>query len=243
MVEAKLNGEYAARVLGVGALMVGICAWSLYDGAKAWPKCNSDMERARPALLATNLAAEVWLAREEGAGTLLDATFAAHGAKAPSKLVKKIAELRLPVSAVNRDDERVVRLEQVRKTFEKPVYSDHDLQTQFVQAAVTLLLGAWAFAAVGLKARRRFFADEDGLGGSGIGPVPVAYGDVRSADWAKWDEKGIVKLSLASGRRLTLDGWHYKGVTALVDELVKHRPDLSPENRHSEQPPDAHPAG
>jgi hypothetical protein len=100
-----------------------------------------------------------------------------------------------------------------------------------VQAAGTLALGLCAFAVVGRKARKRFRADGDGLSGSGIGPRPVMYGDIRSADWSKWDEKGIVKLALRSGGRLTLDGWHFAGVTGIVDELVRHRPDLAPEAR------------
>jgi hypothetical protein len=229
MAEAKINREYALRVMGVGLLMFGICGWSLYDGTVAWPRHNLDMERVRPALLATNLTAEAWLAREEDAGgSRLEAAFTAQGVKTPSKLVRKIGELRLSDSVPDRDAARAAQLEQVRKTFENPVYSGHDLQTQFVQAAVTLLLGLWAFAAVGLKARKRFVADGNGLSGSGVGSRPVAYGEVRAADWSKWDEKGIVRLTLASGIRLTLDGWHFAGIAGIVDELVKHRPDLAP---------------
>ena len=72
MAEAKLNREYAVRVVGVGALMVGMCVWSLYDGLVAWPRCNREMERARPGLLATNLTAEVWLARDAAARSPID---------------------------------------------------------------------------------------------------------------------------------------------------------------------------
>lgn len=226
MAEAKLNREYAVRIAGVGALMCGICVWSLIDGMVAWPQCNRNMDRVRPALLATPLTAEAWLATEEDGPSRLDAAFAAQGVGAPSKLVRKIGELRIPDSTLDRDGARAAQLEQVRKAFEMPVYSNHDLQTQFVQAAVTLLLGVCAFLSVGLKARRRIRADETGV--SGLGARSVAYGDIQSIDWTKWDEKGIVKLTLRDGSRATLDGWHFAGVTGIVDELIKHRPDLAP---------------
>ena len=50
----------------------------------------------------------------------------------------------------------------------------------------------------------------------------------QAVDWTKWDEKGIVTLTLKAGRRLTLDGWHYAGMTAVVDEILAHRPELAP---------------
>jgi len=227
MAEAKLNREYAVRVAGVGALLTGICLWSLYDGLTAWPRQNRVMERVRPALLATNLTAEAWLVQDEGyRGTLLDAAFRAQGEKAPAKLVRKLGELRIPDSAPDRDAARAAQLEQVRKTLEQPVYSARDLQTQFVQAAVTLALALCTFAAVGLKAFRRFVADDTGLHGSGVGARTIGYDEIRSVDWARWDEKGIVRLALKNGRRLTLDGWHFAGMTGIVEELLRHRPDL-----------------
>ncbi|MGI6389394.1 MAG: hypothetical protein ACOX7Q_04240 [Kiritimatiellia bacterium] len=228
MAEAKLNREYAVRVAGVGALLLGICLWSLYDGRVAWPRQNRVMEQVRPALLATNLTAEAWLSQDDGErGTRLDAAFRARGAaKAPSKLTRKLSELRIPDSTPDRDAARVAQLEQVRKTLEQPIYSARDLQTQFVQAAVTLVLALCAFAAVGIKAPRRFVADDTGLHGSGIGTQPIGYDEIQAADWARWDEKGIVRLTLKDGRRLKLDGWHFAGMTGIVEELLRHRPDL-----------------
>ncbi len=98
MAEAKLNREYAARVAGVGVLLVGICLWSLYDGRTAWPRQNRVMERVRPALLATNLTAEAWLSQDGERGTRLDAAFRSQGVRAPAKLVRKLGELRIPDS-------------------------------------------------------------------------------------------------------------------------------------------------
>jgi hypothetical protein len=39
-----------------------------------------------------------------------------------------------------------------------------------------------------------------------------ALSDVKSVDRSKWKKKGIVKLLLADGSRVTLDAWHHLGV-------------------------------
>lgn len=235
MAEAKLNREYALRMMGVGALMVGMCVWSVYDGTVAWPRKNVELERVRPALLATNLTAEAWIAREEGGSSALDEAFRKTGAAAPSKLVKKLGELRLPKTSENMAELRKRQAKGVRDLFEGAVYSAHDLSGQFIQAAVTLALGLWAFALVGLKARRRYVADETGLRGSGVGGQAIAYGDLAAIDWAKWDEKGIVTLKLKSGRTLRLDGWHFAGMTGIVDAITRARPDLVSAPRRKEE--------
>ena len=232
MAEAKLNREYAARILGVGALMVGMCVWSLYDGLVAWPGHNRNMERVRPALLATPLTAKAWLARgDDGGRSPLEAAFADKGLKPAAKLVKKLGELQVPDTAEDRSAARAALAVRVTGVLQSPVYSEHDLQTQFVQAAVTLALGLWALCVVGWKARKRYRADEDGLGGSGFGGQSIAYGELSRIDWTKWDEKGIVALTLKSGARHTLDGWHFAGMTGIADEIRRHRPDLCPKTR------------
>lgn len=234
MAEAKLNREYALRMIGVGALMVGMCVWSVFDGKVAWPRKNADLERVRPALLATNLTAEAWIAREEGFSAPLEDVFKGAGSVAPAKLIKKLGELRLPSTAEDKARLREEQAKRVRQLFEGPVYSPHDLQSQFVQAAITLALGLWALALVGLKATRRYVADASGLSGSGVGEA-VPYGDIRSADWSKWDEKGIVTLKLASGRTLRLDGWHFSGMTGIVDAINRARPDLAAAEPRTEE--------
>jgi hypothetical protein len=227
MAEAKLNWEYALRLSGVGALMVGMCLWSLYDGLAAWPKKNRDLERARPVLLATNLTAEAWIAREEGGLSPFESVFREVGAGAPAKLIKKLGEMRLAKASENRAEAREAQGKRVRALFENAVYSPHDLQTQFVQAAVTLALGLLAFASVGAKARRRYVADATGLYGSGFGKERYDYGEITAIEWSKWEEKGILTLKLKSGRTIRLDGWHFAGMPGIVDEINRHCPDLA----------------
>lgn len=227
MAEAKLNREYALRLAGVGAMMAGMCVWSLYDGLAGWPGKNRAAEAARPALLATNLTAEAWLAcEEEGGPSRLEAAFQERGLEAPSKLVKKLGELKLPDKLANDPAAREQHAARLRAVLEGPVYSAHDLKGQFVMAALTLAFGALAFASVARKAARRFVADESGLSGSGFGGR-IGYDELARVDWSKWDDKGIATLLLKSGRRVTLDGWHFAGVTGVVDEIVRRRPDLA----------------
>jgi len=226
MAEAKLNREYAVRVMGVGALMVGICVWSLYDGRVAWPRHNRSAELARPALLATNLTAEAWIERGESGVSALDAVFAEKGARAPSKLIKKLGELKVPPGAAGKKALYEKQVAHVRAVFEGPVYSAHDLKAQDVQAAITLVLGLLAFGAVARKARLRYVADGQGLSGSGFGGQTLAYRDIAKIDWTKWDDKGIAVCRFTSGKQVKLDGWHFAGMDAIVAAIEARRPDL-----------------
>ena len=225
MAEAKLNREYALRIVLVGAMMFGMCVWSIYDGAVGWPRQNQMLEKVRPALLATNLTAEAWLERDENGASPIDAAFRAAGEKTPSKLITKIGELKVPESVENRSALRAGQAQLLQKTLGEAVYSEHDLKSQFVQAAITALFGALAWLSLAVKARRRFVADENGLHGSGFGGQ-IAYDDLARIDWSKWDDKGIAVLALKSGACHKMDGWHFAGMTGVVDEIKRHRPDL-----------------
>jgi hypothetical protein len=104
-----------------------------------------------------------------------------------------------------------------------------------VQAWVVAVLGVLALVTVGLKANRRFIADDQGLRGNGFGPRPLAYGDIEEINWEKWDEKGIIVLTLKSGRCIKLDGWHFSGMMGISDELRKHCPDLVPKVQETQE--------
>lgn len=228
MAEAKLNREYALRILGVGAVMFGMCVWSLYDGHIGWPRANRGMERVRPALLATNLTAEAWLAREAGGGVSpIEEAFRAVGEKVPAKLIKHVSEIRLPARSEEDAALRERQAKQLAKILAQPVYSDHDLQTQTVQALVTFFLGALAWGSLAVKAGKRYCADETGLHGSGFGRVTIPYASIARVDWTAWSEKGIAVLSLDTGARIKLDGWHFADMTAVVEVIKRQRPDLA----------------
>jgi len=230
MAEARLNLEYAARLLGVGAVMIGICVWSLYDGMKGWPQVNAKMDDARPLLLATNLTVTAWLDTDDDGTSALDRLFAEAGhKKAPGKLARKVNELRLPDEYANDTVMLEKQAQQLKELFEEPVYEGKDLESQWWQAGITLLLGLLACVAVGLNAAKRFVADDGGMRGSGFGKQARAYDDIAAINWARWDEKGIIVLKFKSGKTVKLDGWHFAGMTGIAAELAKHRPDLAPE--------------
>lgn len=226
MAEAKLNKDYAIRLVGVGAMLLAICAWSIYDGKRAWPQQNKRLEMVSSLLLSTNLTAEAWIRQDENGVSMLDKAFARKGLKTPSKLIAHLSELCLPERLANDTNARVEQQKHVVAVFGNPVYSDREIKTQSWQAAITFLLGLLAFASVWLKVPVRYRADEQGLSGNGFGARPLPYTALQSIDWTRWDAKGIAVLTFDTGTHVTLDAWHYAGIKAVVAEIVRARPDL-----------------
>ena len=217
------------RMCGVAAFMAAICIWSLYDGFVAWPNKNSEFERVRPALQATNLVARAWIAKTgENGETPLDLIFAEEGLKTPSKLIKKIDEYKmadnLPQELIKQGRER--EREALKHIFSEPLYSPGDLQGQVVMAVITALVAGWILLSVLPRIKKVFVADDKGLHGSGFGDNPLKYADIESMDWKLWDKKGIVRVTFKGGAQIALDGWHYKGISEIVDAIVEQRPEL-----------------
>ena len=226
MATAKLNREYAFRMCGIGAIMLALSAWSVYDGAVAWPKVNAELASVRDELIAgcrAGVTPADWLSASdaESQSYRLQDVFASKGARPPRYLVQELGAITQPVG--DDAEARAIRAAQAEELFRKPVYSDAKLKGQFIQAGVTLLLAALAFAAVLSKRRTVYVADESGLSGTGFGGTPIPWDAVASVDWAKWDEKGIIGLELKDGRRFKLDGWHYAGMRPVADVIRSHQ--------------------
>jgi hypothetical protein len=185
------------------------------------------MAAARPALLATNLAAEAWLGGETPDERPLHRVFAAQGLTPPRKLVRKMGELRLPPRPDDLEPALAGQRAAVRRLLEAPLYTAEDLRTQFIQAGLTLLLALAAAGLVAVKRGRIFIADETGLHGSGFRGSRT-WPELAAVDWRRWDEKGIFVLTFASGAAVRCDGWHFAGMSAIVAEIEKQRPDLAP---------------
>ena len=226
MAEARLNPEYARRMLAVALLMAALSAWSFYDGLAGWPRLNARMAAVRPALLATNLTAEAWLDGETPGVRPLHRAFAAQGLTPPRKLVRKLGELRLPPRPEDLDQALSDQRAEVRRLLEAPLYGADDLRDQFIQGGVTLLLALAAAAAVAERRRRVYIADETGLHGSGF-RGHRAWPELAAVDWQRWDTKGIVVLTFASGVSVRCDGWHFAGMPGLLAEIEARRPDLA----------------
>ena len=224
MATAKLNREYALRMSGIGVLMLALSAWSVYDGAVAWPKVNAELAAVRDELVAgcSVFTPEEWLASSESdpGSYPLRKVFASCGFQVPKHLVQELGAISSPPG--DEPEARAARAAQAEELFRKPVYSDAKLKGQFIQAFATLLLAGLAFAAVATKRKTVYVVDEAGLSGTGFGPEPIPWDAVESADWSKWDEKGILALRLKDGRRFKLDGWHFAGMRAVADVVRGH---------------------
>ena len=111
----------------------------------------------------------------------------------------------------------------------QPLHGGVDIRTQYVFA---LLLLPWGLLVSGLllrNSRRRFSADAGGL--LGFLPETVPYAAIQSVDRRKWDSKGIACLKVtttAGAAKLTLDDWKFRGMTDILAEIDRHRPDLAP---------------
>ncbi len=227
MATAKLNREYAVRMCGIGAIMLALSAWSVYDGAVAWPKVNADLASVRDELVAgcrAGITPAEWLSAPDADGQTyrLQAVFTSKGARPPRYLVQELGAITQPSG--DDAEARASRAAQAEELFRRPVYADAKLKGQFIQAGVTLLLAAIAFAAVLSKRGTVYAADESGLSGTGFGKEPIPWDAVAFVDWAKWDDKGIIILQLADGRRFKLDGWHYAGMRPVADVIRGHFP-------------------
>lgn len=224
MATANLNREYALRICGIGLIMLALSAWSVYDGAVAWPRVNLAMESVRDEFAsrsAGGMSPQDWLASQPDSPGLypLKELFAGKGFSPPGKLVQELTAITDPKG----DDReaKAARADRAVELFDEPLYPPAKLKGQFVQAIVTLALALLAFGAVARKRGKAYSADEEGLSGSGFGGATIPWGDVASVDWSRWEEKGIFRIALKDGRRFTLDGWHFapmRPVAAVVRE-------------------------
>lgn len=222
----NLNREFAWRMAAIILLLLGICAWSIYDGRIGWPKENTALDKARPALLATNLTAEAWLATDGKSPSLLQKAFLDAGVSAPESYIRKISDYRLSDAETDRREEKRAFLTmQLREFFTRPVHSKADLITQDVQAALCLLLALIMSLNLAMISKENYRLENGLLSGSKIGKG-VDISSIVSIDWRRWRRKGIVVLHTADGRKIKLDAWHHKGMTAIVEAIAAARDDL-----------------
>lgn len=229
MKTATLNPVYARRINIVGAVLLLLALWSVYDGLVAWPRLNRHLAAARPALREQRRTAEEWLTPDPATETSpLDAVYRqASGQPTPRKLTQQMGQLRLPAHTDVTDDELIRQQDAIDELFAQPLYSSANLNGQFIQALVTGLLGLLALGSVHRKRGMVFQADEKGLSGSGFGGE-YAWEDLDSVDWRRWSTKDIMVVRFKDGRAVKCDGWHFNGMLALAETILMRRPDLEP---------------
>ena len=93
--------------------------------------------------------------------------------------------------------------------FNLDAFKRQKIQSQYGFAAACLLASALIALHLASVAAFRFEYDETGFVWRG---KRRALADIRSVDRSQWRKKGIAKLALADGGRVTLDAWHHLGV-------------------------------
>lgn len=225
MATASINKEYLLRVGGVGILMLAIGAWCLYDGFIGFPKVNREFPLIRPELIRfteNGFNAQKWLADDENGTYPLKQIFDKKGLKIPGRLVQ---ELRTIPSPSNDSQEALIAsCQATAKIFSHDIYNKRDLTVQYTLASIAFVFGAYILLTVNSRRKIRYEVDDEGLRGNGFGEQQLLWDEIESADWRKWEEKGIVTLYATNNRKFVLDGWHFAGIRAIADEIAKHFP-------------------
>lgn len=217
-VQLTLNPEYAIRWVAVSLLMIAISIWSVYDGIISYPRMNRQLSSvaqyiAEPGMTPTRLL-EI-----EGRQRRIDAIYTKqlNIRKAPRRLVGKVKDLAKQamkaqdsVKPGHNSDFVLEQNKQLRELVcNTPLWSEHDIRSQFVMAVLTLVLGI--AAALTLLYRRIKAGCLDGDTFRGFG-APFDMNDITSVDDSSWKGKGILRLHIKDGRQIVLDAWHYNGV-------------------------------
>ena len=208
-IQLTLNPEYAIRWTAVALLMVAISIWSVYDGKVSYPRMNRQLEKIAPILGEAGMTPSRLL-EIDGRQRRIDAIYSQNLGirKAPRRLVGRITDLAKQAekakATVKPGHNSDFILEQNRILREKilapPLWSPHDIRSQYIMALATLLLGLLAAATLGFG-------------------VPFRFDDIAQTDETEWKRKGILKLRLKDNRIITLDAWHYNGVKEIHRRL------------------------
>ena len=93
--------------------------------------------------------------------------------------------------------------------FQLEPFKRQKIQSQYGFTALCLLASVLIGLNLASVASFRFEFDDSGFVWRGK-KFPLS--DIKSVDRSQWKKKGIVKLLLVDGSRVTLDAWHHVGV-------------------------------
>jgi len=109
------------------------------------------------------------------------------------------------------------------QTGQTQIYSEWDIRTQFIMAAICLPIGFFTLTRLILTLPRTLRADEEALHGTDGRRIP--YRDMVDIDKRKWDRKGIAVVRYEiDGRRgkAKIDDWIFKDGAAVLAEVERH---------------------
>ena len=100
--------------------------------------------------------------------------------------------------------------EKYHKNLENPEKEKTDAIKRQYQFASLAFIAALAIACHLLKVRGESFAwDDEKMIGSLTYGKEAFFKDVKEVDRRLWDRKGILRVTMNDGRRITLDSWHH----------------------------------
>ena len=109
--------------------------------------------------------------------------------------------------------------EKYHKNMDDPEREKTNAIERQYQFAALAFLAAFAIACHLLKVRGETLAwDGEKMTGSLTAGRDAFFGDVGEIDRRLWKGKGILRLTMRDGRRITLDSWHHPEAKDLVAE-------------------------
>ena len=226
VVEARINKEWAVRLVIIAVMFIGGGAWFLYDGLVKYPEINRrfllthfpvvndevmdppegvELDQWRPD-------AQKWLGMN------------VHYPQYMSEFVwqTKVKQRLALIEAKGYD----------ARQYDPTLYEGtppgmSDLPAEPKQDWAQLIIAACCFP-IGLlavlwligHARRRIVADDEGVHFAG---QTIRYDEITEIDRTRWDSKGIVVL-IAGERRMKLDDWKFRGADRVLQRVDERRP-------------------
>lgn len=213
LLTTTLNREYALRFLGVAALFLALSGWFIYDGSIGYPQKNAQVAPVAEALAERNLPAIDWMNTVKTGTAPLAEAFRAADVPLPSKLSDAF------MSWIRADDPRAKDPAAAAAVLRQPLYSEEDIRTQFISAAIGVAASALLLCILAWRFLTRFTFNGSVLTCKtpfGTGSYPLDT--LLSLDAAQWEKRGIFKATFRAGT-VTLDAWHHAGIRPIVDAL------------------------
>ncbi len=226
-IKTSLNKDYVVRMVAVGLLFCAGCLWLLYDGFIGYNQVNARVAPVGQALIESGKSARELITKNENGLMPLTEAFEKAGMKPPKGLYEKLKTL-----SQDAEGSPTLRADTVKVLAEK-VYSPHDIQGQFVTAALTFLFALVLFFFLYRRSLTRFRLEDHSFSILRKAPFSAAaaktfsLGDLKTVDWAQWDDKRIAVLHFSDGTVQKLDAWFYAGVKPIMAAVASARPDLA----------------
>ena len=110
--------------------------------------------------------------------------------------------------------------EKYHKNLENPEREKANAIVRQYQFASLAFIAALAIGCHLLKVRGESLAwDDDGMVGSLTFGKDAFFRNVKEVDRRHWGKKGILRIVMDDGRRITLDAWHHPEVKELAEKF------------------------